>query len=126
MALLGTLFRPVPADSLTRFFAAAVAGFGLAWMLGIVRIATRSILGSILLASAWAAIGLAAIALEGSIDLPGMNVEGTHLPVTITFASAVLVGWAGWSLVQEAERRFVEEPDGRPPAPPPPPPTPIR
>ena len=31
-------------------------------------------------ASIWAAIGLGSLALQDRLDLPGMNVEGTHLP----------------------------------------------
>ena len=106
VALLWTLLRPAPISGFTRFIAAAIASFGLGWALGIVRIATRSILGSILLASSWAAIGLATLALEGKIDLPGMNVEGTHLPWLITLSSALLVGWAGWAIYQEADQQF--------------------
>ena len=106
VALLWTLLRPAPIAGFGRFLAAAVASFGLGWALGIVRIATRSILGSILLASTWAAIGLASIAVEGRIELPGMNVESTHLPWSITIGSALLVGWAGWTIFREAELRF--------------------
>jgi hypothetical protein len=40
------------------------------------------------------------------MDLPGMNVDGTHLPILITLASALLVGWAGWAIYQEADRQF--------------------
>lgn len=106
VALLWTLLRPAPVEGFARFFAAAIASFGLGWALGMVRIATGSILGSILLASSWAAIGLGSVALEGRMDLPGMNVDGTHLPILITFASALLVGWAGWAIYQEADRQF--------------------
>jgi membrane protease YdiL (CAAX protease family) len=106
VALLWTLLRPAPVAGFARFFAAAIASFGLGWALGMVRIATGSILGSILLASSWAAIGLGSLALEGRMDLPGMNVDGTHLPVSITLASALLVGWAGQAIYQEADRQF--------------------
>jgi membrane protease YdiL (CAAX protease family) len=106
VALLWTLLRPAPVAGFARFFAAAIASFGLGWALGMVRIATGSILGSILLASSWAAIGLGSVALEGRMDLPGMNVDGTHLPILITLASALLVGWAGWAIYQEADRQF--------------------
>ena len=50
VALLWTLLRPAPIAGFTRFVAAAIASFALGWALGIVRIASRSILGSILLA----------------------------------------------------------------------------
>lgn len=106
VSILWTLLRPAAITGFGRFLAAAVASFCLGWALGIVRIASRSILGSILLASSWAAIGLASVALEGRMDLPGMNVEGTHLPWSVTLGSLGLVAWAGWEIYQEAERRF--------------------
>ena len=112
VAILWTLLRPAPIAGIPRFVAAAVASFGLGWALGMVRIASGSILGSILLAASWAAIGLSAVALEGRIDLPGMNIEGTHLPVMITLASLFIVGWAGLEIFREAERRFNSEDDG--------------
>ena len=115
VALLWTLLRPAPIAGFTRFLAAAIASFGLGWALGIVRIATRSVLGSILLAAIWASIGLGSIALEGRMKLPGMNLEGTHLPWSVTIASALLVAWAGRTIYLEADQRFREE-SRRPPA----------
>lgn len=106
VAILWTLLRPAPIAGIPRFLAAAVASFGLGWALGMVRIASGSILGSIMLAASWAAIGLSAVALEGRVELPGMNIEGTHLPVMITLASLFIVGWAGLEIFREAERRF--------------------
>lgn len=111
VALLWTLLRPAPMEGFSRFLAAVIASFALGWGLGIVRIATRSILGPILLASTWAAIGLSAVVLEGRVDLPGLNVHGTHLPILVTLASALLVSWAGRTFFEEAVRRF-EEGDG--------------
>ena len=109
VALLWTLLRPAPIAGFTRFVAAAVASFALGWALGIVRIATRSILGPILLAAIWAAVGLGSVALEGRMKLPGMNVPETHLPLSVTIASLLLVGWAGWTIYQEADRQFGSE-----------------
>ncbi len=106
VALLWTLLRPAPIAGFSRFLAAAIASFALGWALGIVRIATGSILGPILLASAWAAIGLGSAVLEGRMDLPGMNVPGTHLPVLVTLMSGVLVAWSGRAIFEEAQRRF--------------------
>lgn len=127
-ALLSTLARPVNVADPPRFLAAALAFFVLGWGLGIVRIATQSVLGSMLLASTWAGVGVAALALQGEMDLPGMNVEGTHLPGIVTLVSAVLVGWAGWTLYQEALRRFDASKGGpsEPPEPPLPPVIPLR
>jgi len=112
VSLLWTLLRPAPIAGFSRFLAAAIASFALGWALGIVRIATRSILGPILLASGWAAMGLTSLVLEGRIDLPGMNVPGSHLPVLVTLMSIVLVSWAGRNVFQEAQRRFGEETNG--------------
>jgi hypothetical protein len=109
VALLWTLLRPAPLAGFARFLAAAVASFALGWLLGMARIATRSILGPILLASGWAAIGLASLVFTDRIAWPGLNVPGTHLPFLVTLGSAGLVGWAGWTLYQEAEKRFAEE-----------------
>jgi hypothetical protein len=114
VALFWTLLRPVPIAGFERFLAAAIASFGLGWALGIVRIATRSILGSILLAAIWAAVGLASLALEGRMELPGMNIQGTHLPWSVTMASVLLVGWVGWTIYQEAEVQFGSEFNPRP------------
>jgi len=91
-ALLWTMLRPVPSTSPARFAAAFVAWFAMGWLLGIVRTATGSILGPILLSSLWAAVGFASVALDGRVALPGMNVDGTHLPVAVTLVSAVVVG----------------------------------
>lgn len=109
VALLWTLLRPAPLAGFARFLAAAVASFALGWLLGMARIATRSILGPILLASGWAAVGLASLVFTDRIAWPGLNVPGTHLPLLVTVGSAGLVGWAGWTLYHEAELRFAEE-----------------
>jgi hypothetical protein len=101
-ALLWTMLRPVPAASPARFAASFVAWFAMGWLLGMVRIATGSILGSTLLASLWAAVGFASFALEGRVDVPGMNVEGTHLPVAVTVASVAIVAWAGMKVLEKA------------------------
>lgn len=108
VALLWALLRPAPVDDLTRFLAAGLSFIALGWLLGIVRIATGSILGSITLASIWAAIGLGSLALQDRLDLPGMNVEGTHLPWTVTLASTFIVAWAASSLYREADQRFTQ------------------
>ncbi len=101
-ALLWTMLRPVPSASPARFAASFVAWFAMGWLLGMVRIATGSILGSTLLASLWAAVGFASFALEGRVDMPGMNVEGTHLPVAVTVASVAIVAWAGMKVLEKA------------------------
>lgn len=104
-ALLWTMLRPVPSASPARFVAAFVAWFAMGWLLGMVRIATGSILGSILLASLWAAVGYASLALVGKVAVPGMNVDGTHLPAVVTIASILIVTLAGRRLVEQANAR---------------------
>ncbi len=101
-ALLWTMLRPVPSASPARFAAAFVAWFAMGWLLGMVRIATGSILGSILLASLWAAVGFASLALAGRVEVPGMNVDGTHLPLAVTIASILIVAWAAWKTMDKA------------------------
>lgn len=110
VALLWTLLRPALFSGVGRFLTTAIASFGLGCALGLVRIATGSILGSILLASSWAAVGLAAVSLEGELDLPGLNVEGTHVPITVTFACALIVGWAARQIQLEAKKNFAAHP----------------
>ncbi|MEZ4334090.1 MAG: hypothetical protein R3F35_20260 [Myxococcota bacterium] len=48
-----------------------------------------------LLASLWSAVRLASLALTDRHPIPGMNIDGTHLPIVVTVASAMLVGWGG-------------------------------
>lgn len=110
-SLLWTMLRPPGATSPARFAAAFIAWFVLGWLLGMVRASTGSILGSILLASLWAAVGLASLALQGRVELPGMNVDGTHLPVAVTLASVLLVAWAGKKVYEGAVAK--ERPEAR-------------
>jgi membrane protease YdiL (CAAX protease family) len=109
VALLWTLLRPAPIGGFSRFLAAAVASFALGWALGLVRIATGSILGPMLLASSWAAVGLSATVLEGKFPIPGLNVEGTHLPVMVTLASLGVVAWAGLAMYRQAQEKFGQD-----------------
>jgi membrane protease YdiL (CAAX protease family) len=114
VALLWTLLRPAPMGGVARFLAAGLASFALGWALGLVRIATGSILGPILLASSWAAVGLSATILEGKFAMPGLNVEGTHLPALVLLASLAVVVWSGWSMYQTAEEKFSRDSEGGP------------
>ncbi|MEZ4282924.1 MAG: CPBP family intramembrane glutamic endopeptidase [Myxococcota bacterium] len=104
-SLLWTMLRPPGLTSPARFAAAFIAWFALGWLLGMVRAATGSILGSILLASLWASIGFASLALQDRVALPGMNVDGTHLPIALTLASVLLVAWAGRRVLNEAREQ---------------------
>ena len=106
VALLWTLVRPAPVDHWLRFLAASLASIVLGSALGLVRVATGSILASILLSSLWAAVGLGSLALLGRVDLPGLNVEQSHLPWAITLVSLLAVGWAGLTLYRVARLRF--------------------
>lgn len=108
-ALMWTLLRPAPITTAGRFIVAAAASFALGWALGVVRVASGSVLGPILLAALWSAVGLASLAFEGSMDWPGMNIEGTHLPMGVTLASLALVAWAGSALFREAEEAYAKD-----------------
>lgn len=106
--LFWMLMRDFPITSAVRFFAGSISLLGLGWLLAISRIATGSLLGPILVSSGWAALGFFSSAYRGVIDWPGMNVEGTHLPITITLACLGIVGWATWTLLGEATKRADE------------------
>ena len=109
VALLFTLFHLPVASSLPRLLMRLLSSFGMGAVLGLVRLATGSILGSILLSSLWAAIGILSFALEDDVALPGMNVEGTHLPLGVTFVSLLLVAWAIRIVYEQAQRRLRDE-----------------
>jgi membrane protease YdiL (CAAX protease family) len=113
VALLYTLFHLPAMPVLSRFLLGVVSSFAMGCLLGIARVATGSVLGPILLASSWAAIGILSMALEDRLPLPGMNVDGTHLPISIAFASVALVAWALRTLYGEAEQRLGKENFGR-------------
>jgi len=104
--LFWMLMRDPPIQGMARFLMGSLALLGLGWLLGIVRVATRSILGPMLLAASWAAIGFFALAYEGIIDLPGMNVPGTHLPMLVSASSLGIVAWAGLALFEEAKKQY--------------------
>lgn len=108
-SLLWMLMRQVPLTGMTRFVVATLALLALGYLLGLLRIATGSILGPMLLASGWAGIEFLALATHDRIPLPGLNVDGTHLPVLIAFASFAVVAWAAWTLHGEAVRRYGED-----------------
>jgi len=109
VALLYTLPHLPAVATVPRFFAGLVSAFGMGCLLGLVRIATGSILGSILLASLAASVSIFAFAVRERLPLPGMNIDGTHLPVTVTLASLIIVAWAANSVYIEAKRRFEAE-----------------
>lgn len=117
--LFWMLMRDYPVTGATRFVVGTISLLGMGWLLGMVRIATGTVLGPILLSSAWAAIGFLSGAYEGVIEWPGMNVEGTHLPFTLVLASLGIVAWATWTIAGEATRRHAQDvadeppPDGR-------------
>ena len=117
--LFWMLMRDYPVTGATRFMVGTVSLLGMGWILGMVRIATGSVLGPILLSSAWAAIGFVSGAYTGVVEWPGMNVPGTHLPFTLVLGSLGIVAWATWTIVGEANRRHAQSvadeppPDGR-------------
>jgi membrane protease YdiL (CAAX protease family) len=109
VALLYTLPHLPAVATLPRFLAGIVSAFGIGYLLGLVRVATGSILGSIILASLSAGVGILSFAVRESLPLPGMNVEGTHLPITVTLASIVILAWAVRAVYEEATKKFEAE-----------------
>jgi hypothetical protein len=109
-ALFWMLLRPVPLMGTTQFFVVSLGTLGLGGLLGLVRVATASIAGPMLLASGWAAVQFVALATLESIPLPGLNVPGTHLPLLVVGASLVTVGWAAVTLYRAAEPALAAPP----------------
>ena len=109
VALLYMLFHFPAFPDPARLVMGLVSSFGLGVILGLARAATGSVLAPMGLASAWSAIGIAAVALTDLVPLPGMNVEGTHLPGLVAAGSFALVAWALSAVVAEAQRRHAEE-----------------
>lgn len=109
VAFLYSLFHLPAMPVLARFLLGVISSFGMGCLLGLVRVATGSVLGSIVLASSWAAIGIVSFALENRVPLPGMNVDNTHLPISVTIASIALVAWALRTVYGEAEQRLERE-----------------
>jgi membrane protease YdiL (CAAX protease family) len=109
VALLYTMFHLPAFPELPRLLMGLVSSFGLGMTLGLARAATGSILAPILLASLWSAIGVLAMALRDRMPLPGMNVDGTHLPIAIALGSFAIVAWALREVTLEARRRHAEE-----------------
>ena len=68
-----------------------------------------------ILAAGWAGVQFVALLTLESMPLPGLNVEGTHLPFTITLASLGMVGWAAYTLYREAEPDLIAPPVVGPP-----------
>lgn len=109
VALLYTTFHLPAFPQLPRLLMGLLSSFGLGMTLGLVRAATGSILAPILLAGSWSAVGVGAMALRDKMPLPGLNVDGTHLPLLIGLSSFGVVAWALSEVVQEAERRYASE-----------------
>ena len=109
VALLYTTFHLPAFPQLPRLLMGLLSSFGLGMTLGLVRAATGSILAPILLAGSWSAVGVAAMALQDRLPLPGLNVDGTHLPLLVGLGSFGVVAWALSETAQEAERRHEAE-----------------
>jgi len=106
--LFWMLMRDFPITGFTRFAVGSISLLAMGWLLGIVRVATGSVLGPMLLFAGWSAISFVSTAYRGVADLPGLNVDGTHLPFTLTLGSLGIVAWATWTIAQEAQRRNAE------------------
>ena len=113
-ALLWMLLRPVPLMGTTQFFVVSLGTLGLGALLGLVRVATKSIAGPMILAAGWAAVQFVALATLETMPMPGLNVKGTHLPFLITLASFGMVAWAAFTLYREAEVDLIAPPEAQP------------
>ena len=113
-ALFWMLLRPVPLMGATQFLVASIGTLGLGVLLGLVRVATRSVIAPMLLAAGWAAVQFVALGTLESAPMDGLNVPGTHLPLIITAASLAIVAWAAFAIYQEAATRFLTEPENEP------------
>ncbi len=87
-----------PASSLATFI--AILPLGLA--LGAVRLATGSVLASMLLHAGYNAVSLTSIALADRVPIPGFNAPGDHTPAWLLLVSSVLVTVALSAVVRAA------------------------
>ena len=109
-ALLWTLMRlPMPTTA-GQFLVGGLSWIALGHLLGLLRVATGSIVGPMILASGWSAIQFLALATIDRAPLPGLNVPGTHLPIMVAVGSVVVAGWAVSALTLEAAKRFALDP----------------
>lgn len=109
VALLYTVFHLPAFPELPRLLMGLVSSFGLGFTLGLVRAATGSILAPILLASLWSSVGVTAMVLRDRVPLPGMNVDGTHLPSLVAIFSFAIFAWAIREVAKEARRWHAQE-----------------
>lgn len=116
-AILWTLMRQIAPSGALQFIVATLAYIGLGHLLGLLRIATGSVVGPMLLSSGWAAVQFVALATYDRIPLPGLNEPGTHLPLLVTVGCVGIVAWAGSTLFNEAMRRYAEDDVWRGPGP---------
>jgi len=95
-AVLSALLMPPMASSAPLVAVGISLLFGL--LLGAVRLATGSLLASILLHASWQAIIVAAASLAGRFPIDGLNVPGTHTAPLLLGASLGSVAWGLWML----------------------------
>lgn len=113
-ALFWMLLRPVPVMGTTQFIVVSLGTLGLGGLLGLVRLATASVAGPILLASGWAAVQFIGLATTESLPMPGLNVPGTHLPLLVLAGSVTTVTWATTTILRVAEPLLLAGPVAEP------------
>jgi membrane protease YdiL (CAAX protease family) len=109
IALFQTLlFLPMPVPAGDVGAAAAVSAlaqtFALAALLGFVRLATGSVLPSIVLSSAMQAVGVAAVSYPDRVPIAGFNVPGATTPLAVLLPAAAAVGFGLWLLAGQLTR----------------------
>jgi len=87
-----------PGDAIVPLASALITGA----LFCLVRLATGSILPTILLSSAFSAVYLSAAALSETVPIPGFNASGDHTPFIIVLPCALLVLHAIWTLSHHA------------------------
>lgn len=89
-ALLFAPLHPFATSAGTTYLSAAAAAFALGSVLGLVRLATGSILACMVLSGALRAVGLAAVWAEDNLAIPGFNAEGAHTPLAVLVPCAAV------------------------------------
>jgi membrane protease YdiL (CAAX protease family) len=112
--LQALLFSPGDPTQPAALASAAAQGLALGGLLGVLRLATGSILPGIALEAGATALGVAATVYPHVAPIPGFNAPGATTPLTVLAPAALSVAGGIWLLARELER----EP-ALPPIPPP-------
>jgi membrane protease YdiL (CAAX protease family) len=90
------------------WLAAMVSAFAAAIVFGYLRLASGSLLASILLSMAISVAGLTAMAFQHEIPIPGFNAPGAHTPIAWLLPATISVALGLLLLGRERARRDTE------------------